>query len=249
MTIQDPATHARARQHAAYRYEAARRNLTSKLRSRANTDTRVAIRRQDLIPQRERALDRASHMLVPLSRFIKREIRQWSHHGFVEEHLIDTDDVLMTAIIEAGEQLTAQPGSNGIYPWLRRITQQKIREEVAAESERAELVRSLDAPVRIAGVDWPDRAVALREVLADPGAVLPETIIEQKETWEVLDHALNQLPERWREIFLLRTVDAWDDDEIAAVEGMDVSDVELINVAARAFLRERLLETELAVTE
>ena len=249
MSMHDPATHVRVKQQASYRYEAARRELAGKLEQRLDTDTRLATRELDRLVERRRAMDRASHMLVPLSRFIDREIRQFANQGAIEEGLVETEDVLMSAIISAQEDLPAHIDARGVFPFLRRISQKHIRQAVRAETERAATERSLDAPIRLAGSDWPDRVLLLREVLADQSAVLPEDVIEQEDTWALLESALNSLPERWREVFLLRAVDAWDDDEIANAEGIDVADVELINLAARAYLRECLRDSELRESE
>jgi DNA-directed RNA polymerase specialized sigma24 family protein len=245
MTIQDPATHAQARQRAAFRYEAERQKLSSHLEQRLRSDTRIAVREQDALQRRELALKQTTHMLVPLSRFIKEEIRRWSDEGAVEDRLVDTEDILMATIIEVAERLPELPSTVGIFPWLRRLTQKTVRETADATAERADLERSLEAPIRVAGTDWPDRALLLIEVLEDPNAVVPEELLERHETRELLEHGLDQLPARWREVFLLRSVDAWDDDEIAAAEGIDVSEVELINVASRAFLRDYFQENEL----
>ncbi len=245
MTIQNPATHARARQQTAYRYEAARRDLAQTLERRLNADTRLATRELDKILERRSTLERTSHMLVPLSRFIDRQLRQFMDEHRIEDGIVETEDVLMAAIVTAHEELPNQIDSKGLYPWLRRVSQTHIRKAVRAEEERALTEKSLDAPVRIAGPDWPDRVLLLREVLADQSAVLPDELLEQRQVAALLEGALDNLPERWREVFLLRSVDAWDDDEIAAVEGIDVGEVELINLAARAYLRECLRESEL----
>jgi DNA-directed RNA polymerase specialized sigma24 family protein len=245
MTIQNPATHAQARQKAAYRYDAERKKLSSHLEQRLRSDTRLVVREQDALQRRELALKQTTHMLVPLSRFIKDEIRRRSDQGAVEARLIDSEDILMATMIEAAERLPELPSTIGIYPWLRRLTQKTVRETVGATAEQVELESSLEAPIRVAGTDWPDRALLLIEVLEDPNAVVPEELLERQETRKLLEHGLDQLPARWREVFLLRSVDAWDDDEIAAAEGIDVSEVELINIAARAFLRDYFQENEL----
>jgi RNA polymerase sigma factor (sigma-70 family) len=208
----------------------------------------LVVRRQDLVPQRERVLDRASHMLMPLTRYIRNEIRDWSEHEKIEQHMLEPDDILMEVLVEAGEQMAGEQGQHGIFPRLREIARRTIRDRVDAESVRASAERSLDSPVLIAGTDWPDRVTVLRDTLEDPSAVLPESIVEQSETWALLEHSLSYLPERWREIFLLRHVDGWDDDEIANAEGVDAAEVEMISTAARAFLLECLSEGELITT-
>jgi RNA polymerase sigma factor (sigma-70 family) len=244
MTIQEPENDARARKQAGHRYEAARRDLALMLERKLNSDTRLATRELDKVLERRTTLERASHMLVPLSRFIDRELRKYVDEGRIEAELVEIEDILMAAIVTAHEELPDQIDSRGLYPWLRRVSQSHVRRAAHVEEERAQNERSLDAPIRIAGPEWPDRVLLLREVLADQSAVLPEEILQQREVVALLEDALDSLPERWREVFLLRSVDAWDDDEIAAVEGIDTAEVEIINLAARAYLRERLRESE-----
>jgi DNA-directed RNA polymerase specialized sigma24 family protein len=48
--------------------------------------------------------------------------------------------------------------------------------------------------------------------------------------------ALDNLLGRWREVLLLRAIDPWYDDEIAAAVNIDVEDVVLSNLLARVYL-------------
>jgi RNA polymerase sigma factor (sigma-70 family) len=246
MSIQNPATHARARQSAAFRYEAARQQLATSIDQRLRAEAQQRSLVPDIVRQRKIVLEHTTNLLVPLSRFARAELQRWTELGTVEESLVDDEDVLIASVVAAAERASQEGMPSAIYPWLRGITREQVRIAVHAETERAEVERSLDAPVEITGEDWPERAVRLKDVLADPNALLPEEIVEHRETWTLLEHAIARLPERWREIFLLRTVDAWDDDEIAQAEGVSVEEVEFINLSARAFLREHLQDTELA---
>jgi DNA-directed RNA polymerase specialized sigma24 family protein len=245
MSIQDPATHVRARQSAAFRYEAARRQLAQSMdeRIRRKKGRRLQL---ETIPQQQMALDQATNLIVPLARYTRAEAQRWADLGVIEETLIDEEDMIAETILAAAERAGREGMPRAVFPWLRGIAREQVRQMVEAETERADVERSLDAPVKIGGEDWPDRAVLLRQVLADPNALLPDEIIEHRETWRLLEHAIARLPERWREIFLLRTVDAWDDDEIALAEDVTVEEIEFINLAARAFLRDLLLDSPLA---
>jgi DNA-directed RNA polymerase specialized sigma24 family protein len=244
MSINKPASENRAKSRALERYESSRRALTHLLDQKLNTDTRLATRELDRIVHRRQIVEQTSYILVPLSRFVEREIQQRVDRGEIEEGLIEAEDVLMAVLIHAQEEIPDDMAVPGTYPWLRRVSQQYINDAVKSEVERADREQSLESTVRRAGPDWPDRVLLLREVLADPEAVLPDRVLEQRITWSILDHATDYLPERWREVFLLRSVDGWDDDEIALAEGIDVQDVELINVASRAYIRECLRDSE-----
>lgn len=236
--------HSDLRSSAIQRYDLARRDLVQTLERKLHTDTRLATRDLDRIDRRRQIMDQTSHILVPLSRFVEREIERLEAQGSIEKSLLDAEDVLMAVLTRAQDEIPDDITMPGIYPWLRQISLEHIAAAVESESERAFLERSLDSTIRRAGPDWPDHVLLLREVLADRNAVLPEEVIEQRVIWRILEHALDYLPERWREVFLLRSVDGWDDDVIAKTEGIDVRDVEMINIASRAYLRECLRDCQ-----
>jgi RNA polymerase sigma factor (sigma-70 family) len=116
-----------------------------------------------------------------------------------------------------------------------------VRQLVEQERRRLEHERSLEEPVGYQGDEWPDQVVRLIDVLADPTADIPEDVVLAEETQQILDEALERLPESWREIFLLK-VDGWSDEQIALAEGVPVERVPQIIEASRQFLADLLRE-------
>jgi RNA polymerase sigma factor (sigma-70 family) len=116
-----------------------------------------------------------------------------------------------------------------------------VRQLVEQERRRLEQERSLEEPVGYQGDEWPDQVVRLINVLADPTADIPEDVVLAEETQQILDEALERLPESWREIFLLK-VDGWSDEQIALAEGVPVERVPQIIEASRQFLADHLRE-------
>jgi RNA polymerase sigma factor (sigma-70 family) len=116
-----------------------------------------------------------------------------------------------------------------------------VRQLVEQERRRLEHERSLEEPVGYQGDEWPDQVVRLIDVLADPTADIPEDVVLAEETQQILDEALERLPESWREIFLLK-VDGWSDEQIALAEGVPVERVPRIIEASRQFLADLLRE-------
>jgi DNA-directed RNA polymerase specialized sigma24 family protein len=228
------------REHAIQRYDDVRRDLVAILDRKLADDARLATDELQRLAERRQIMEHVTQYVVPLRRYIERELAQLDDAGYVEKEMIDPADVLMDAVITAQEEIPEQITSSGVYPWLREICRQSVQEIAHIEHERLEQEVSLDAPQSRYGPEWPDRVRVLRAVLADPKAILPDDVLTERTTRHILENALKHLPERWREVFLLRSVDAWDDDEIAYAEGIDASEVELINLAARAYLRECL---------
>jgi Sigma-70, region 4. len=116
-----------------------------------------------------------------------------------------------------------------------------VRQLVEQERRRLEHERSLEEPVGYQGDEWPDQVVRLIDVLADPTADIPEDVVLAEETQQILDEALERLPESWREIFLLKA-DGWSDEQIALAEGVPVERVPRIIEASRQFLADLLRE-------
>ncbi len=134
----------------------------------------------------------------------------------------------------------------GLFRWLRRLARQVIRTSIDAERRRIEHERSLEEPVAILGEEWPDQVVRLIDILADPHAELPEDLLLTHETQALLEQALDRLPELWREVFLMRTVDGWNEDIVAEAEGIPVEQVRSIVEISRAFLAEALRDMQLS---
>jgi DNA-directed RNA polymerase specialized sigma24 family protein len=233
------------RKYAIQRYDEIRREIARMLEKKLTEDAQLATDELHRIVQRREVMDQLTRYFVPLRRFVDRELHALIDEGYVEAESVDPEDVLMSAIVQAQEDIPADISSPGVFQWLREVCRSRIQEMTSTAHEQGVHEESLDAPQSLYGTDWPEHVLILREVLADPNALIPDAVLQQKLTKAILDQTLRYLPERWREVFLLRSVDAWDDDEIALAEGIDVQEVELINLAARAYLRECLRDCAL----
>ncbi len=69
----------------------------------------------------------------------------------------------------------------------------------------------------------------------------PDEVIEKKEFWNALLYCLNELPERFRTVFLLREMDNWDTKKICKVLDISSSNFWVMMYRTRMFLR-RCLE-------
>ena len=71
----------------------------------------------------------------------------------------------------------------------------------------------------------PRERFRLSDVLPSPRAPIPAPVLENRQLQECLCCMLGQLPESWREPFLLRVVDGYSIDEIAELEGTSVATI------------------------
>uniref|UniRef100_A0A831T8G9 Sigma-70 family RNA polymerase sigma factor n=2 Tax=Thermorudis TaxID=1649508 RepID=A0A831T8G9_9BACT len=179
----------------------------------------------------------------PLRRFVRRELGRWVALGAVPPDALSEDELVDTVFVRALQHAHEAP-RQGLFRWLRRLARRVIRTSIDAERRRIEHERSLEEPVATLGDDWPDQVVRLIDILADPHAELPEDLLLTQETQALLEQALDRLPELWREVFLMRTVDGWNEDMVAEAEGIPVEQVRSIVEISRAFLAEALREMQ-----
>lgn len=224
----------------AYQYEAARRQLARALTEySADLDTDGA--HQDLARRRNEVIEAGMPFFGPLRRFVQHEVRRWADLDGFDITDVPVDDVVAAIYLIAVEQAADAPHARAFYTWLRRIARREVRSALLEQERLNRLEVSLQQPVQTVG-EWPDRALRLIAVLADPTALPPDEIIIGDEEAAVLDRLLGKLPERWREIFLLRVIDGWDVEEIATAEGIAAENVRAIVRHSRAFLGAWLLE-------
>lgn len=245
MSTQDPATHARARQSAAFRYDAARRQLALTIKTRAKVLVPAAPPRgetRDLAARRAALVAQAIPLVDALGRYVRDQIELAVAGGTINVGEIDPEDVVIATYLAAAEQAQHAPPGEGLYPWLRRVARRQVAAAAGEAAERREREERLDINLSAMAGEWPEEVVQLVEVLADPTAIPPETALARERTRRALNSLLERLPERWREVFLLKTLDGWPDHEIAAIEGLEVWNVPPIVEASRAFLREWLRE-------
>jgi RNA polymerase sigma factor (sigma-70 family) len=182
--------------------------------------------------------DQSVELHKSLGRFVSAEIAFWIDHGAIESNLLDADDILSTTYLKALEQQDSAPGGRGLYPWLRRIAKSEIKRSAIRKSTRSATEVSLEEPVLEWGPGWPDRTKRLRDVLHDERSKTPQQVVEDQELKRSVDRVLRRLPETWREIYLLSTVDEWSDVDIARIESLETERVRWILDASQAFLAE-----------
>ena len=131
----------------------------------------------------------------------------------------DAEEVLQDVFVTLYRKLDTFRGQAAFSSWLYRIT-------VNAAFMKMRKRRPLNP--ELAAVTVPRAAIGGAEQL------------EQQETREVLERALDRLPREYRVVFLLRDGDGLSNEEVAGILDISLSAVKSRLHRARAMLRKRL---------
>lgn len=153
----------------------------------------------------------------------------------------EAEDVLQEAYARAYAALPGFRGEAGVLTWFTQITINEARGRLRKRRDTVELAQVEAAQAR-AGL-----------IVAFPGGdplMDPEREAARAEARRLLEHAVDQLPEPFRLVFILREIEECSVEETAASLGLRPQTVKTRLHRARRLLREKLHEQlELAVTE
>lgn len=145
----------------------------------------------------------------------------------------DAEDVLQNTFMNALLHLSSFEGRASISTWLYRI----------AANEALMLIRKRRPEVSLEQETQPDEAESLEDlkpsIFADWSS-LPETELLSTEGKELLDAAIQNMPEKLRIVFVLRDIEGLSINETAAALNLTETNVKTRLVRARMYLRERL---------
>lgn len=141
----------------------------------------------------------------------------------------DAEDVMQNAFLKAYEHLPGFQGDSRFYTWLVRIA---VNEGLMRLRKRRPGQVSIDEPV--AG----EEDLMPREI--EDWGPSPEQRYAQSELGEILDRVINELPEDFRTVFLLRDVEELSTEETAELLDLSVPAVKSRLLRARLKLRQKL---------
>lgn len=146
----------------------------------------------------------------------------------------DAEDVLQDTLLSALEHLKDFRGDAAFGTWLYRIAmhnafrllRQRRSDIISFEELTSERIEEEDEPLPHPEfiAEWHD----------------PAELAEQKELRRILDEAIQNLPESYRAVFLLRDVDGLSTKEVAEILGISEGNVKVRLLRARLKLREIL---------
>ncbi|NEX59485.1 RNA polymerase sigma factor [Noviherbaspirillum galbum] len=145
---------------------------------------------------------------------------------------VEAEDVLQEAYLLAHRRLHAFRGEARLLTWLTRIV---VNEAMARQRKAARRAR-------IIPIDG-----SVDDVSAEPGTAMeidypdnPEASVMRAEARQLLERKIDQLPEAFRTVFVLRVVEDMSVEEVGAALGIPEATVRSRHFRARSMLRESL---------
>ncbi len=189
--------------------------------------------------------------LAHLYAFVRREIAYYESIGLLPEGELSPEEIV-DAVIEAALSLWENRPQGSLRPWLLQLALRRLRQYLQAARERPsdeipleELVPQEDwSTLNLDTEIWefyePDEVIAWEDLLPDASVAPPEEYVTRSEIQEPLGDALQSLPPRVREVFVLYALEGLREDEIARLYGWNIHKVKQYLARARDMLRERL---------
>jgi RNA polymerase sigma-70 factor (ECF subfamily) len=142
----------------------------------------------------------------------------------------DAEDVLQNTFLSALTHLPSFEGRSSVLTWLYRI----------AVNEALMVMRRGKPEVSIDDTESSDKTVDLSPTQFVDWGALPEDELLSTEGRQALDHAIQNLPENLRMVFLLRDIQELSIKDTAETLGLTESNVKVRLLRARLSLREQL---------
>ena len=164
------------------------------------------------------------------------ERRIWTLAKRMVRHQEDAEDVTQETFLTALEHLDELRDEERFGAWLVQIA---TRHAFRVLEQRKRLpTQSLDELTDETDGDE-EGIIPHPEFIAD-WRENPETLLMRAETRQLIEQALNELPEKYRAVFLLRDVEGLSVKETAQALGISEANVKVRLLRARLQLREKL---------
>ena len=142
----------------------------------------------------------------------------------------DAEDILQNTFLNALTHLSAFQRRSSLSTWLYRI----------AANEALMLLRKKKLEVNLEDTETEENAEDLQPTQFVDWSALPEEELLSGEGKQVLDQAIQNLPESLRIVFLLRDIEGLSIKETADALNLTETNVKTRLLRARMFLREQL---------
>jgi len=146
----------------------------------------------------------------------------------------DAEEVVQEVFLTLVKKLDTFRGESKFSSWLYRITINASYMHIRAEKKH-ESELSLDnyAP-------YDERGTLMGKVASKDWSDKPEEVLLSKEAIDIIEKAINELPEPYRIVFHLRDIEGLSNEEVAKVLELSVPAVKSRLHRARLFLRDKL---------
>lgn len=165
-----------------------------------------------------------------LVELLQERVFNLAYHILGEAH--DAEDVAQQTFLSLIEHLDSFRGESTVRTWVLRI----------AANHALKLLRKRRGLPTQATNDTSYEGIPHPEFIA-PWREQPSVLAEQHETRKLIDQALTDIHENYREVFVLRDMEGFSVKETAELLGISEANVKVRLLRARLALRERLTAT------
>ena len=210
------------------------------------------VRTKETPTSRSEAAASVDRELGELYNFVRREIAIAQAQGDLNRGDMTVEEIVEEVALMALEDFGERPAGLSFRSWLFQLTLDVIkRKKREIEIERRartsfEDQNSVGKPVRLQDEIYdffqPDHYVRLKDLIPDGDLPTPEEALAEREVQQHINQALAQLPRRWREAFVLYSVEGLTLEEVARVTRQPVDATRRAIELARELLRAGLAE-------
>jgi RNA polymerase sigma-70 factor (ECF subfamily) len=145
------------------------------------------------------------------------------------KNVADAEDVAQEAFLRAFRHLSIFRAEAKFSTWLKSITLNEARSRLRRQSV-----------IRIASLDEPSNN-AISPLLLRDWREIPSEVIEREEVRQLIQQAIEGLPDMYRQVFLLRDAEGFDTNETAQALNINVPTVKGRLHRARIMLQKQLV--------
>jgi len=146
----------------------------------------------------------------------------------------DAEEVLQDVLLTLMMKLETFRGESKFSSWLYRVTVNAIYMHLRAEKKHESDVSLEDY------VPYDEHGTLMGRVKAKDWSNRPDKALLSKEAMEMIERAVNELPESYRVVFHLSDIEGLSNEETAEILGLSVPAVKSRLHRARLFLRDKL---------
>ena len=205
---------------------------------------------------RNEAAVRIDHELSELYNFVRREIAVCQAQGDVRRGELTVPEIVDEVALTALEQYDERPAELNFRPWLFQLALDVIKRRTREVGEAGNAV-DLGQPVNeqaqsddeVYDFYQPDHEIRLVDLIADGRLPTPEETVAASELQQYINRELARLPRRWREAFMLYSVEGLTLEEVARVTRHPVDAMRRAIELARELLKAGLAEAGIKPAE
>jgi RNA polymerase sigma-70 factor (ECF subfamily) len=149
----------------------------------------------------------------------------------------DAEDVTQEVLLQVIRKLHTFRGDAALSTWLHRVT---VNAALAHREKRANITQREGASTEEATLHTATEDTRSVRLKAPPAHVTPDEVVLADEQRQLIESAMNKLPESYRDVYVLADVEGLPNQEIAELLGLSLAAVKSRLHRARLQMRELL---------